>query len=457
MAPATRITVEEDYEEAGGHAILTVPHDGPPPPDLRLGIRRFGFDDDHLGPRGWQGPECLLSPLAVEAGNGALVVRLGPAIVDHIDPHTPVEIAIPALDTRATVHWPEIAPATDSGASGMRVGVALRNPPPSPPARPAPPAPPTARPQDPDDTVTIPRPAQPAQPPPPETPATAPPVPLPSIPLAPITPQTAAGSGPATPPASAVIAPAVTAPIPAEPVTTAPPPPNTAAGVPGETAGGRTGPPPDEVPPDDGRTKPPGPRWPILAAAAALAAVVVVAVLYALGTIGGDGETSGPTTAEAPAPAPSPAPAPAPAPAPPAPGPTAAATPPPPTPMLSPIERAKEVMARTTDAKAIYDEAMTMLRSGDADTAFLLFEQAELRDYGPASTAIGAMRDPSRFDRRASAFDKPNPRRALDDYRRARDRGDPAAEEAIAKLRQWLETAASRGDAEARRILEGGV
>lgn len=455
MAPAHGMRVEEDYGEAGGHAILTVPHDGPPPPDLRLGFRRFGYEDGHLGPRGWQGPECLLSPLSVEAGNGALTIRLGPAIVDHIDPHTPVEIVIPAIAARATVHWPEIDPATDSGDSAMQVGVAPRNPQPTPPARPQGPVG-RAVPDDPRPRAAEPVTPAPVPPPPPPPPAPEPPVTMPATPA----------TGPAAAPVSAAVAPTVPAPELTTSATTTPPPPNPSTGAPGGPTGEHTATVPIDPPVggnDGGRgtggdgKEDAKPRWPWIAgAAAALAAVVLAVVLLSPGLFGGGTTrmTERPTPPPEPVPAPVPEPVPEPPPPPP---PPPLPPPPPPAAATTPIERARAVIERTTDPKAIHEEAMTMLRSGDADTAFLLFEQAELRGYGPASTAIGAMRDPSRFDRRASAFDKPNARRALDDYRRARERGDPAAEEAIAKLRQWLEAAASRGDAEARRILDGGV
>lgn len=133
-----------------------------------------------LGPHGWQGVAYTYDPYAVESGPNGPYLRVGPEIVNHLEPYLPVTIRLPEAGVAATLSWPdEVIPSPDAFEGGgvhgdeglsasaphLRVDRAPEplppTPPPPPPKAPPPPpvqpAPPRTPPVDPPGPQPAPR------------------------------------------------------------------------------------------------------------------------------------------------------------------------------------------------------------------------------------------------------------------------------------------------------------
>jgi len=103
-----RLLIRQDPRvPAGGHALLYLQGGGHAPAGTALVIRRRQPPEAYLTASGWQQTpgEIAADSLEREA-DGTPVFRLGPAVVDRIDPHTKVEIQIPSLGLGQLVVWP---------------------------------------------------------------------------------------------------------------------------------------------------------------------------------------------------------------------------------------------------------------------------------------------------------------------------------------------------------------
>lgn len=128
-----------------------------------------------LGPHGWQSAPHQSAPYKVETGPGGAFIRVGPEIVNHLEPYIPVTIKLPEAGIEETLSWPdEVIPSPDAFEGGgvqgnenlMPQAPHLRNdrapePVPTDPVPPSPPKPPIGT----SDTER-----GPVVPPPPETP-----------------------------------------------------------------------------------------------------------------------------------------------------------------------------------------------------------------------------------------------------------------------------------------------
>ena len=144
MARPTEITIHEDRSEpGGGYAVIRITGINANPGNASYAIRRLGYDRNNLGYEGWQGPDARLDPLAVRYRQGELYLKVGPEVVDTVEVGTPVEIEVPAVGVRATLHWPEIAtsvrdrrgpPRARTGFGGRGAGAPAAAPMAPPPA-----------------------------------------------------------------------------------------------------------------------------------------------------------------------------------------------------------------------------------------------------------------------------------------------------------------------------------
>ena len=108
----SEVTIHEDRSEpGGGFAVIRVTGVAHNPGDAGFSVRRIGYDRSTLGRSGWQGPDARLYPMDVRFHQGSLYLKVGPDVVDRIEVGTPIEIEIPSVGVRATLHWPEIAPS----------------------------------------------------------------------------------------------------------------------------------------------------------------------------------------------------------------------------------------------------------------------------------------------------------------------------------------------------------
>lgn len=154
MPPPLR--AEADTTRPLGHARIVlrgVPHGG----DLRFCLLREGYAAAHLGQRGWQVGEAVLSALAVEDEGGAPVLVLPPGLVRHAEPG-PLTLRLPALGRDLALFWPADIPVYDTGDDALALGGTKAPPPPPPPK-------PLRAPVEDDDRTRIVTPPPPPQPP----------------------------------------------------------------------------------------------------------------------------------------------------------------------------------------------------------------------------------------------------------------------------------------------------
>jgi hypothetical protein len=110
--------VEPDPQQPYGHALVRVPGAAAAAADPRFLIRREGYEKGVLGPGGWQVGEAHLSPLSADVEGDDLVIRLGPQVVDQLEPGT-VLLMMPAAGFDGFAVWPDIAPSYTGSASRL--------------------------------------------------------------------------------------------------------------------------------------------------------------------------------------------------------------------------------------------------------------------------------------------------------------------------------------------------
>jgi hypothetical protein len=111
--------VEPDPQQPYGHALVRLPGAAAAATDPRFLIRREGYEKGVLGPGGWQVGEAHLSPLSADAEGDDLVIRLGPQVVDLLEPGT-VLLTVPAAGFDGFAVWPDIAPSYTGSTSRLR-------------------------------------------------------------------------------------------------------------------------------------------------------------------------------------------------------------------------------------------------------------------------------------------------------------------------------------------------
>ena len=487
MAPTSEITIHEDRSEpGGGFAVIRVTGVAHNPGDAGFSIRRIGYDRNALGRDGWQGPDTRLYPLAVRFHQNCLYLKVGPDVVDVIEVGTPIDIEIPAVGVRATLHWPEIAPsvAGHDASRRTRIGFGSRTLA-TPAAKPAP------APELVHAETAMTELAAPAPPPPRPRPAEEPEATLVARPRAEdrsaaqdfgdpysdyvdgdflddrwdlVGPAAATGRATDTAPPEAgrgsrrawllgalmlvlligalgtLIATDVLDPeaVLAELGLGETPQDEPPAEGPDQVAEDPGTPPdpaaPGETAPDEGGTGLPGAVLDMFDNLPSLAPA--------------EGEPAGPDAADDP--------------------PSSPDEPPPPEearvdipsgpplrdPRVRPVDFVNRYLRDGPTAEDAFEEAGRHLEAGDAEVALLMFEHGAEQGYAPSIMAIGRMYDPVHFAPSLSAFTHANPLRAAQRYQEAATQGSPEAAQALTELRAWLEAAATRGDQDARTALE---
>lgn len=98
------ITVRPDPDHPlGGHALLVVrgrTTQGP----VSVSVLDL-YEDRHLGPKGWQAAPVSLGPYAAYDEGDALVVPVGPEVVDHIEEYATLRLSVAGVS--AELAWPE--------------------------------------------------------------------------------------------------------------------------------------------------------------------------------------------------------------------------------------------------------------------------------------------------------------------------------------------------------------
>jgi hypothetical protein len=102
---------------------------------IRLSFQRQGADPRHLGREGWQPEIAWHAADRVTSNAPNTIVRVGPAVVDRIDEHVPIEIVVEGEGSLGIVDWPQLAKSR-RGLAELRAGstpkVAARVEPPRP-------------------------------------------------------------------------------------------------------------------------------------------------------------------------------------------------------------------------------------------------------------------------------------------------------------------------------------
>lgn len=118
-----------------------------------------------------------------------------------------------------------------------------------------------------------------------------------------------------------------------------------------------------------------------------------------------------------------------------------------------PVDEARVTLQQDEDPAQILAHGRAFLQAGESDAARALIEYAAIRGDGAARRMLGRALDPLHFNAEGGLAAAPDPGRAVDWYLQAREAGDLAANADIANLREWLESAAANGNAEAQGAL----
>ena len=126
--------------------------------------------------------------------------------------------------------------------------------------------------------------------------------------------------------------------------------------------------------------------------------------------------------------------------------PPAPPTPPPPAPALQPAASFPAQLAalrakQPRDPQALLSLARAALAGGDADTAVAAVEDAIDLKSGAGLRQMGQWHDPSLAGGRPSPFRNPNPGAAVDYYHRAKEAGEVAVGDDLARLCKHLQDA----------------
>lgn len=133
-----------DLDKDPGNALIRVPGAAAGAADPRFRLTRDGYEDNVLGPAGWQVADTLLTPLASRVDGADLVLSVGPDIVDRVESGV-IVLAVPAAGYDAPLFWPDL-PLSRAGATPPP-----SDPPRPPPVPPDPPPPPVVEPVKPPD------------------------------------------------------------------------------------------------------------------------------------------------------------------------------------------------------------------------------------------------------------------------------------------------------------------
>src|SRR5205807_57291 len=88
---------------------------------IRLSFQRQGAEPRHLGREGWQPETTWHAADRVTSNASSTIVRVGPAVVDRIDEHVPVEIVVEGEGSLGIVDWPQLAKSR-RGLGELRAG-----------------------------------------------------------------------------------------------------------------------------------------------------------------------------------------------------------------------------------------------------------------------------------------------------------------------------------------------
>jgi hypothetical protein len=127
--------------------------------------------------------------------------------------------------------------------------------------------------------------------------------------------------------------------------------------------------------------------------------------------------------------------------------------------LLPPGMRAREYIGKLRAAgkpyplQQAYEKAQKFQYEGSLADAHLLYFFTARENHLPAIMTMAQLSDPVLFKAENSLLDQADAIQAFKWYSKADELGQPAAADSIDKLRQWAETAAATGDAEARQLL----
>lgn len=130
------LSVREDDASGPGFALIDLGRPAGETP-VRLSFRRSDGITRDLGPDGWQSGQAWLDAEPLTPGGS--IVRVGPAVVNHIDELVRVEVTLAGVGPVGTVAWPSIPHM--AGLSGRRLVAEKRPAETAPPETPPPPPP----------------------------------------------------------------------------------------------------------------------------------------------------------------------------------------------------------------------------------------------------------------------------------------------------------------------------
>jgi TPR repeat protein len=103
--------------------------------------------------------------------------------------------------------------------------------------------------------------------------------------------------------------------------------------------------------------------------------------------------------------------------------------------------------------QAAYDEAVQQHAGGQLTDAYLLYFFAARQGHAAAALELGSQADPAHYSSESSSLDGPDIVQAHKWYQLAIKSGSSEAETRLIKLHDYAALQASRGDAEAERLL----
>ena len=102
---------------------------------------------------------------------------------------------------------------------------------------------------------------------------------------------------------------------------------------------------------------------------------------------------------------------------------------------------------------AAFEQARELQAAGQLDDAQVLFFFGARRGHAPSAFVYAEMNDPNHHSPETSLLAEPDAFQAFRWYSAALEGGSDTAAARLAALREWAETAAAAGDAEAERLL----
>ena len=96
----------ENAPERPGHARIIVRGVAAPATPPAFLIRREGYQEPNLGPRGWQVREEELQPVEMGGGGDSMALLVGPHTTRHLEP-MPYVFEIPSMAISTAIFWPD--------------------------------------------------------------------------------------------------------------------------------------------------------------------------------------------------------------------------------------------------------------------------------------------------------------------------------------------------------------